>query len=159
MITKKVFNDLAIYMIGFGVLIGIIFPFFVSIAGVPSYLVITPLFFLLCIAAGFIVGLINIFLARKIVGKKLKMLSQHMLYVENRLINNSINQNLEECTDEKCYITVDSDDEIGESAHAFNASVNLFLTHLNPRLRSEHLQKCYQAVWNLINWQKRHWIG
>lgn len=143
MITKKVFNDLAIYMIGFGVAIGIVFPFFVWITGVPADLVLTPIFFFLCIAAGFIVGLINIFLARKIVGKKLRQLSHHMKYVESRLINKTVDQSTDECTDEKCYITIDSEDEIGESAHAFNALVkalaNAFKSETSVRTFTEML--------------------
>lgn len=125
MITKKVFNDLAIYMIGFGIIIGIIFPFFVTAAGVPSYLVLTPLFFYLCISAGFLVGLINIILAKKIVGKKLRLLSHHMSYVENHLTTNDLKRNSDESIDEQeYYISIDSQDEIGECAHAFNALVN-----------------------------------
>ena len=123
MITKKVFDDLAIYMIGFGVLMGIIFPFFVLIAGVPASFIMNSTFFLLCVAAGFLVGLINIFIARKIVGKKLKLLSLHMRYVENRLLDQAGTRNVEDCTDEACYIKIDSDDEIGESAQSFNALV------------------------------------
>jgi diguanylate cyclase (GGDEF)-like protein len=143
MITKKVFNDLAIYMIGFGVSVGILFPFFVVITGVPANLVLTPLFFFLCIAAGFIVGLINIFLARKIVGKKLKQLSYHMSYIENHLINRTVYQNTDDCTGENCFIKIDSEDEIGESAHAFNALVkslmNAFKSEIAIRTFTEML--------------------
>ena len=122
--NKKVFTDLAIYMIGFGVVIGIVFPFFVLITGVPASLILTPLFFFLCIAAGFIVGMFNIFLATKIVGNKLAQLSSHMKYVEHRLTTKTATQDTEECTDEKCYTTIDSKDSIGECAQAFNALVN-----------------------------------
>ena len=34
-ITRKVFHDLAIWMIAFGLLIGVVFPFFVILLGVP----------------------------------------------------------------------------------------------------------------------------
>ena len=72
MITKKVFTDLAIYMISFGIVIGIVFPFFVVMMGIPESYVMTPLFFTLCILAGFLVGLVNILLAKTIVSKNLK---------------------------------------------------------------------------------------
>lgn len=124
MLTKKVFKDLAIFMIGFGVVIGIVFPFFVvAVTNVPSAAVLTPLFFFMCITAGFLVGLFNIFLARKIVGAKLKLLSHHMKHVESRLIEKASTQSLEDCSDEKCYVRVLSEDEIGECAGAFNALV------------------------------------
>ena len=68
---RNIFTTLAIYMIGFGLIIGIIFPFFVTlILDVPAEQILNPLFFILCLFAGFLVGLFNIFLARKIVGKK-----------------------------------------------------------------------------------------
>lgn len=72
MLTKKVFTDLAIYMISFGAIIGIVFPFFVVAMGIPAYQVLTPLFFILCILAGVLVGIVNITLAKKIVSKNLK---------------------------------------------------------------------------------------
>lgn len=124
MFTKKVFKDLAIFMIGFGVVIGIVFPFFIVLATkAPTDLILTPLFFGMCIAAGFLVGLFNIFLARKIVGKKLNQLSRHMGYVEKRLIDKTTSQKNDDFDDEKCYITIDSEDVIGDSAKAFNALV------------------------------------
>lgn len=143
MITKRVFTDLAIYMIGFSMLVGIIFPFFVLITGVPSSQVLTPLFFTLCILAGFIVGLFNIFLSSRIVKRKLKTMSFHMKHVENLLLNKMTKDNFDECTDEKCFIKVDSEDEIGESAKAFNSLVNAlsksFKSEQSVRLFSEML--------------------
>jgi two-component system cell cycle response regulator len=122
--TKKVFKDLAIFMIGFGIIMGIVFPFFVVAAtNVSAEIVFTPLFFAMCIAAGFLVGLFNIFLARKIVGKKLTLLAQHMGYVEKRLIEKANNHKDDVFDDERCYINIDSEDVIGDCAKAFNALV------------------------------------
>jgi two-component system, cell cycle response regulator len=124
MITKKIFSDLAIIMIGFGIVIGLFFPFFVLVTGTPSSYVMTPLFFILCILAGFIVGLFNIFLARRIVGSKIRQLAKHMIRVEDRLIARSKSYERIDCTSEDCYIhDIQSADEIGESAHAFNALI------------------------------------
>jgi two-component system, cell cycle response regulator len=123
MITKKVFHDLAIFMIGFGSMIGIVFPFFVVVTGVPSNLVLTPVFFSLCILAGILVGFVNIFLARKIVGKKLITLAEHMKKTEKKLHSRSANPEAYPCSNDECMIMVDSEDEIGESAAAFNSLV------------------------------------
>lgn len=124
MITKKVFKDLAIFMIGFGMIIGIIFPFFVVLAtDVPSNVILTPLFFIMCITAGFLVGLFNIFLARKVVGNKLGQMSHHMGYVEKRLNEKTNNQNNDTFEDESCYLKMNLDDNFGECAQAFNALV------------------------------------
>jgi two-component system, cell cycle response regulator len=123
MITKKIFNDLAIYMIGFGVIIGMLFPLFILIIGVPSEYVLSPIFILLCIVAGFIVGLFNIFLSRQVVGKKLKQLSMHMKKIEQRLLNREHEVNAEQCLSADCYINIQSEDEIGKCGQAFNALV------------------------------------
>jgi two-component system, cell cycle response regulator len=123
-ITKKVFNDLAIFMIGFGLLIGVIFPFFVMVIGVPKSYVFTPLFIASCILAGIIVGTINIYLARVIVGKRLRILADRMKYVDSRLGTGLSSSELADCYEDNCIIPVDSEDEIGESAKAFNELVH-----------------------------------
>lgn len=71
MFTKNVFADLTIFMIGFGIMIGIFFPFFIVIVGGDASFAFTPLFFFYCIAAGFLVGFINIVMAKKMVTKRL----------------------------------------------------------------------------------------
>ncbi len=55
-LTRKVFTDLSIWMMGLGLMIGIIFPFFALWMGIPRNFVMTPWFFLACIVAGIIVG-------------------------------------------------------------------------------------------------------
>lgn len=83
MTKYKIFNILARFMIGFGMLIGVIFPFFVLlVTDVEAQTVLNPLFFTLCIIAGLIVGVFNIFLAKLIVGEKLKDVGIHMTLVE-----------------------------------------------------------------------------
>lgn len=49
--TRGVFRDLAIWMVGFGLLIGIVFPFFMMWLGVPASDVLTPLFATACLVA------------------------------------------------------------------------------------------------------------
>ena len=69
-ITKKILHDLVILMIGFGMIIAIAFPFFGLITGTPASYVLTPLFFELCILAGSLVGIFNIFLSKKLSDRK-----------------------------------------------------------------------------------------
>ncbi len=137
MITKKVFNDLAVFMIGFGAAVGMIFPFFTFLTGVPADLVFTPLFFILCIIAGIVVGFVNIFIARKVIGSKLKLLADHMKKVELKLRNHSSDNAGDNCYDDKCLINIDSEDEIGESAKAFN----ILVTTLTKAFKSEKAVK------------------
>lgn len=126
-ITKKVFLDLTIFMIGFGLVVGIIFPIFVNIIGVPKEY-IDVLFITSSILAGIIVGIVNIILVRVIVGKRLNLLSKRMKYVNNNL-ENFDNIEEEECI-EKCCIVVDSEDVIGETSKSFNALVKSFINIL-----------------------------
>ncbi|MCF7924682.1 MAG: sensor domain-containing diguanylate cyclase [Candidatus Izimaplasma sp.] len=124
MITKKIFNDLAIFMISFGIIVGLAFPFFVLVTGTPSSYILTPLFFTLCIIAGSLVGLFNIFLSRKIVGTKISQLSHHMSKVEKRIQLKDSSNSIETCLEDNCYISINSKDEIGDSAKAFNSLVS-----------------------------------
>jgi len=127
-ITRKVFTDLAIFMIGFGVVIGIIFPIFTQLIGVPSKHISTT-FIISCLLAGVSVGLVNIILARVVVGNRLKKLSNSMKYVNDNL-DKATEMDHEECL-ERCMIEVDSDDVIGESSESFNNLVKSFLSTLS----------------------------
>ncbi|MCA1962208.1 MAG: sensor domain-containing diguanylate cyclase [Desulfomonile sp.] len=119
-LTRKVFADLAIWMIGFGLLMGTVFPFFVAAMGVPSSLVLTWWFFAACISAGIVVGAVNIGIARVVIGSRLRVLSQRMGMVETNLRDLARNGDLEKCTPQECFVEIDSEDELGESALAFN---------------------------------------
>ena len=111
--NRNVFKTLALYMIGFGLVIGIIFPFFVTlIVDVPSEAVLNPLFFILCLIAGFLVGLFNIFLARIIVGKRISHLSYHMKKIEKKLTELKNESNGHDCVDDNYYIQEISNDQI-----------------------------------------------
>ncbi len=127
MITKKVFKDLAIFMIGFGIMMGIVFPFFVTFATeADPDVIMTPLFFTLCITAGFLVGLFNIFLARKVVAKKLKKLSTHMGMVETKLSDGFFctgGDNFDDPEKSACFLEMNLEDEFEECAKSFNAVV------------------------------------
>lgn len=127
-LTKKVFYDLGIYMIGFGIIVGMIFPVFTRIIGIPSKYV-DIMFIVATLFAGIIVGVVNILLAKFVVGRRLKILSARMKYV-NKNLENVNDMNAEECLD-KCMIPVDSTDEIGESSESFNNLVKAFLSTLN----------------------------
>ena len=86
-LTKGVFYDLAIWMMGFGMLVGVVFPFFMDFLGMDPSTVYTLWFFSVCIFSGLLVGAVNILLARWIVGGRLNMLSAHMGKIEDKLHN------------------------------------------------------------------------
>ena len=122
-ITRKVFHDLAIWMVCFGLSIGIVFPFFVILLGVPSDIALNRVFFAACLGAGALAGVLNYGLARWVVGLRLRLLASSMSKVEQNLKKMTYSGDLSECTPENCMIPVDSEDEIGESALAFNRLV------------------------------------
>ncbi|MBN2558963.1 MAG: GGDEF domain-containing protein [Clostridia bacterium] len=119
-LTKKVFTDLAIYMVALGVAIGLLFPFFSLLLGVPRDVIFKPLFFISCILAGILLGTINIILARKTVGSRISSLSHKMKYVSRILVDRNQGNESALCDYEDCLIKVDSEDELGESADSFN---------------------------------------
>jgi diguanylate cyclase (GGDEF)-like protein len=122
-LTKKVFTDLAIWMTGLGLLMGIVFPFFVMAFGVPSDYVLSAKFFSATIGAGLVVGATNQFLSRAVVGSRLRFMRSKMSEVEATLRNAPTDDDEAACTPEKCMIIVDSDDELGDAAASFNRLV------------------------------------
>lgn len=122
-ITQKIFVDLAIFMLGLGVVVGLVFPFFCTLLGVPKEIVFRPLFFLACVVAGLLLAAMNIYLSRRIIGRPIKELSHKMQDVEKFLNKKRDGISDEDCTPEKCYIEMNSQDELGESANSFNKLV------------------------------------
>jgi diguanylate cyclase (GGDEF)-like protein len=120
-LTKRVFTDLAIWMTGLGLVMGLAFPFFVVALGVPATYVLTAPFFVATIGAGLVVGATNHFLSRAVVGSRLKFMRSRMSKVGDML--RSASDRADVCTPEQCSIPVDSDDEIGEAASSFNRLV------------------------------------
>jgi len=122
-ITKKVFYDLAILMILLGIVIGIVFPFFCLILGVPGEIVLNPSFFIACMLAGVILASLNITLARKTVGSRITFMSRKMKQIETILEDRKGSINEEEFEPINAMIDIDSEDELGESAKSFNSLV------------------------------------
>lgn len=122
-LTSKVFTDLAIWMTGLGLVMGIVFPFFVMAFGVPSDYVMSGKFFSATIGAGLVVGATNQFLSRAVVGSRLRFMRSKMSTVEATLRSASAGNDEVACTPETCMITVDSDDELGDAAASFNRLV------------------------------------
>jgi two-component system cell cycle response regulator len=119
-LTSRVFTDLAIWMMGFGLLIGLVFPPFCLLLGLPDARVITPLFYASTLIAGIVVGAVNYELSRLVVGRRLRLLAQRMGSVEQELAEAVFSHDWSSCDPERCALPVDSDDEVGTSARAFN---------------------------------------
>ncbi len=119
-LTSKVFTDLAIWMTGFGLLIGLVFPPFCLLLGLPADRILTPLFYASTLSAGLVVGAVNFGLARLVVGRRLRLLADRMGTVEERLGQAVYTQDWSGCDPEACALPVDSTDEVGAAAGSFN---------------------------------------
>jgi len=133
-ITRRVFHDLAIWMVGFGLSIGLVFPFFVMLLGVPRDTALTGTFFAACLSAGTLAGVINYGLAKGVVGVRLRVLSNSMRHVAQNLQTMTSTGDASQCTPENCSIAVDSEDEIGDSALAFNRLVEALAIAMRTQL-------------------------
>lgn len=136
-ISKKTFLDLAIKMIGFGIIIGISFPIFTTLLGVPKEISFSSLFFTACVLAGFLVGLTNYILTRLTVGKKLNSFIDKMIVANQHVITFENKATIDELDVNYYLINDESDDEFGQCAAAFNS-----LTESS--LKALHLQKVHR---------------
>jgi diguanylate cyclase (GGDEF)-like protein len=122
-LTNKVMSDLRLWMMGFGLVIGVLFPFVVVLLGVPSDIALRPAFFAATLAAGLLVGVINHLLAQAVVGIRLRTLAAGMQQVERTLVDASYSGDWESCDPRSCMIPVDSADDLGKVALSFNRLV------------------------------------
>lgn len=122
--TRKVFTDLAVWMVGLGVLVGLIFPPALVLVGVPAALTLKPLFILACVAAGVLLAWANHRLAREVVGGRLGRLSDQMQYIGGVLQEAAWTGDWGRCTPQECSLDVDSDDELGTAASSSNELVS-----------------------------------
>ena len=122
-LTNRVFTDLAIWMTGFGLAIGLVFPPFCLLLGLPAASVLTPMFYAATLSAGLAVGAVNFALARLVVGRRFRALATAMTSVESQLASAVFTQDWSGCDPERCALAVDSDDEAGATAQAFNSLI------------------------------------
>jgi phosphate/sulfate permease len=123
-VAKSISRTLCGAMIGFGVVMGIIFPFFTrAVLGVPKSQVFSFLFFSMCIGAGLLVGIFNFSIFRLIVYKILRRMTGKLGDFRSKLASFSADRTIG-CTPEECHLAVDSRDTIGELAGGFNTLVD-----------------------------------
>lgn len=126
--THKVFADLAVWMIGLGVIIGAVFPFFILALQIEHQLKAS--FWGATLSAGVLMGAVNFWIAQRVVKPRLQLLAHHMQMVESTLRNATYSGDWSQCNIDNCRVSVDSDDDLGKSAQAFNELVEaLFRAH------------------------------
>lgn len=110
-------------MLGFGLLIGIAFPFVVVLLGVPRDIALRPTFFAATLMAGLVVAEANHLFARAVVEVRLRSLVAGMRRVEGSLLDATYSGDWAGCDPTSCTVLVDSTDELGEVATSFNRLV------------------------------------
>ncbi|MGB9765708.1 MAG: hypothetical protein ACPLZD_10215 [Candidatus Saccharicenans sp.] len=84
--SGSIIKDQSFFMLGFGLLMGLIFPFFtIWLLKLPASRVLTPLYFSMCILAGLIVGICNYFIFRSVVYRFLSNLANRMILFQQKL--------------------------------------------------------------------------
>ena len=140
---NNVFTQLGVLMMGFGVIIGIVFPFFITLLGVPSTYTLTPTFFFVSMSAGLFVGAINIILAKNTVQKRMTLLATKMSKVEQLVKLREQESQSETCDPASCLVKLSSNDAIGEAAKAFNT---LVLSLIQTFQKDDALSQFNQAI-------------
>lgn len=130
---KRVFVDLMIKMLGFGICIGIVFPFFTLLFGVDKSIALSPLFFLSCILAGILVGIMGLLIARVNIKFRLLKLISNMNNVNQSILDFQNNESIDNLDTDSFVIYEDSDDCFGMMADSFNTLVQTLIETLNSQ--------------------------
>ncbi len=134
--TKSISHDLFLRMVGFGIIMGAIFPFFTYLLlDLPTKAVFSPLFFSLCLTAGIAVGLCNYYLFKVVVDLHLKRIQSKLtnfrqnlenFFWKDNIIFESDNHNLDVC----------SADTIGNIAEEYNIFMKTLLRLLDAERKT-----------------------
>ena len=101
-LTRTVFGDLVLGTLTFGILVGVAFPVLVVYIGVPKSEVYTLSFFLSSICAGIIISGVSFFLTKAVVGRRLRLMAQHMRLVESKLAEFAGHHDAAQASDRHC---------------------------------------------------------
>jgi diguanylate cyclase (GGDEF)-like protein len=123
-LTRSVFRDLAIWMVGLGLLTGVAFPPMVLLLGVaPAGQALTARFFAACVAAGLMVGAVNWALSRTVIGSRLRALTERMRHIGATIDRATETGDWSGYASGASALPIDSTDELGDAAAAFNGLV------------------------------------
>ncbi|MDI6698884.1 MAG: sensor domain-containing diguanylate cyclase [Candidatus Saccharicenans sp.] len=154
-LTGSVVRDQLFFMLGFGLLMGLIFPFFsLWLLKLPASRVLTPLYFSMCVLAGLIVGLCNYFIFRGVVYRFLSNLAARMQLFSEKLERHRNSPAEGSCRMEDCLVDASSADILGKISGDFNnlissvanfveveRTTNSFLDRLKRDLKLEEVAR------------------
>lgn len=126
-LTQSIFLDQFLFMQMVGVLIGLSFPYFLVWYGFPAEEVLHWDFFIVTQIAGQMVGLVSFLLISMVIRPHLKLLSHKMQDIAEGLESKSFSADMSRCHESLCEIQVESKDEIGVSANAYNQMLSALI--------------------------------
>lgn len=112
---QSIFGRLLIVMIALGVTVGVVFPFF-SYALLDTDRALRPSFFVLCVLAGFLVGLANFWLFNLVVSRQLRRIAGAM----GRVVRDVSSLDERDVIETDLLFDAQSRDAIGDIQLAFN---------------------------------------
>lgn len=126
-LTRNLFRELAFWMIGFGLAMGLLFPLFVTVLGVSPEIAFSAGFYTATVVSGLAVGGFNFGLARYVIQPRLRLLSSRMSKVAENISKATYSDGQYDCDPEICRVSVDTQDELGECAGSFNDLINALI--------------------------------
>ncbi len=136
-VTKSTLKNLLMWMLAFGLGVGTIFPFFARVV-LNTDKALTPVFIIMCLFAGFLVGLVNFMIFRVIVSRELIRVQEGMDHVNESINNVNV---LEEGCDNGCQLEITSADIIGDIEHAFNEMTQQIFNRLELESETRSLNE------------------
>ena len=134
-LTKSVSGDLRATMVGFGFVIGVLFPFFTkAVLQLPKDKVLSPLFFGMCIGAGILVGILNYGIYRLIIARFLGVMTRKIHSLRDRLKTYYEKSELV-CAEDDCHLHIVSADMVGDLVLEFNG----FIDSIREFMEIEHI--------------------
>ena len=123
-LTKSVSGDLRTIMLGFGIVIGAVFPLFTLVVlQLPREKVFSPIFFTMCVGAGILVGIFNYGIYKIIIVRFLNFMTGKIKGLRERLSTYHEKKELA-CSGDECRLHVISADTVGELAVEFNGLID-----------------------------------
>lgn len=117
-------------MLGFGLVVAVLFPPFTTLAlGVPLAVTYGIPFFPLCVLAGLTVGALNHLIFRRVVQDYLLDMHGRIAEFRKRIEQQAAGKAVE-CTPEECHLDVRSPDIFGDLAGSFNAFIDTTTDYL-----------------------------
>ncbi|MDQ1486730.1 MAG: hypothetical protein QOJ62_2423 [Actinomycetota bacterium] len=123
-LNRGVFARLAVAMTLLGVLVGVAFPFFAGLLGVPSRYANQPRFWTGCLTAGVVLGMCNWIVARRVIGRRLRTLAARLTVVGQHLRANALDEDWSLGSPQQYQLPVGSRDDLGRTAAAFNSMLD-----------------------------------